>query len=152
MGAALESDSLRSGPAGLCDPRGCTSPPELLPLSVWRMVRPPPVPVLHKCVRTDERKHMRTRGLLAGRHLMRESRTKRRALQRLGHPRHLGVQCSREGPHALAEQETMAQEATLCTGGNTVTPITLHEAHLVSLDSPFDWWVQGRGYNHFTVS
>lgn len=58
----MESESLGPEPAGLCDPRDCTSLPELLPLSVWKMERPPPVPVSHKCMRIDEMKHMKTLG------------------------------------------------------------------------------------------
>lgn len=59
-GARLESESLGLGPAGPCD----LSLPGLLLPSVLRMERPPPVPVSHECVRTDDIKHMTTLGPL----------------------------------------------------------------------------------------
>lgn len=52
VGARLESESLGLGPAEPCDP----SLPGLLFLSVLRLERPPPAPVSHECVRTDEMK------------------------------------------------------------------------------------------------
>lgn len=100
-GARLESESLGSGPAGLCDPRGSlhiqTSRFSL------RVERPSPAPVSYECVRTDETKPMKTQTSLPG--SLSEVRASRIPE---------GCKAHGRGQHLFLKWDTVAQEMTFC--------------------------------------